>query len=152
MMARKNGVKRRDTGGGEAPVTSVLGADCSVRGEISCSGTIRIDGFVEGKVEAEDTIIVGQNGKVNASLHASQIIVGGEVRGDVTADQRVEIQPTGSLYGDVRAPRSKLSIAEGVLFQGRCLMDEPEPEESSGHETGEAEVFTEDLTTHPDLV
>ena len=138
MMARKNDVKRREAGGGEAPITSVLGADCSVRGEISCSGTIRIDGFVDGKV--------------NASVHANQVIIGGEVRGDVTADDRVEIQPTGSLYGDVRAPRSKLSIAEGVLFQGRCLMDEPESEESSGHTTAEEEVFTEDLTTHPDLV
>jgi cytoskeletal protein CcmA (bactofilin family) len=148
-MARKNNGKKRDAGG-DAPVTSVLGADCSVCGEISCSGTIRIDGSVEGKVESEDTIIVGQNGKVNASLHANQIIIGGEVRGDVTADERVEIQPTGTLLGDVRAP--KLAISEGVVFQGRCMMDAPEPDKLSGHVPGEVQILTDDLTAHPDLV
>jgi cytoskeletal protein CcmA (bactofilin family) len=126
-----------------------LGADCTVQGEISCKGTIRIDGFVEGRVEAENSIIVGQSGKVNASLHARQIIIGGEVHGDVSADERLEIQPTGTLLGDVRA--SKLSIAEGVVFQGKCTMDATEGEDSLDSASEDAEVLAEDLTAQPDM-
>ena len=142
---RNDGKKRGDVH--EATVTSVLGTDCTVQGEVRCSGTIRIDGVVEGAVEAQDTIIIGQSAKVNASLHANQIIIGGEVHGDVTADDRLEIQSTGSLFGDLNAQR--LSISEGVVFQGRSIMDAAEREEPSADAPREEEVPA-DTTASPD--
>ena len=124
MMRTKKGEDKQQRNGSrrEVKVTSILGPDCTVKGEIHCSGTVRIDGAVEGTVKAENTIVVGQNGKIDASLHAKQVIIGGVVKGNVYAADRVEIQATGSLHGDVCAP--KLAIAEGVVFQGRSNMDD----------------------------
>ncbi len=136
---RNDGKKR--TNSHETAVTSVLGADCTIRGDVRCTGTIRIDGVVEGTVEAQDTIIIGHDAKVNASLHANQIIIGGEVHGDVTADDRLEIQATGSLHGDLRAPR--LSISEGVIFEGRSMMDSAERAEPSANESADPEITEE---------
>jgi len=136
----RNDAKKR-TNSHETTVTSVLGSDCTVHGDVRCTGTIRIDGVVEGTVEAEDTIIIGHDAKVTASLHANQIIIGGEVRGDVTADDRLEIQATGSLHGDLHAPR--LSISEGVIFEGRSMMDSADRAEPSPHESGDPEIAEE---------
>jgi cytoskeletal protein CcmA (bactofilin family) len=141
---RNNGKNRSSSH--ETMVTSVLGADCTVHGDVRCTGTIRVDGVVEGTVEAEDTIIIGHDAKVTASLHANQIIIGGEVHGDVTADDRVEIQATGSLHGDLRAP--KLSISEGVIFEGRSLMDSADRAEPSAREPGDVETSEEPVIAY----
>ena len=143
---RNDGKKRSNMH--ETTVTSVLGADCAVHGDVRCSGTIRIDGVVEGTVEAEDTIIIGNDAKVTASLHANQIVIGGEVHGDVTADDRLEIQSTGALYGDLRAP--KLSISEGVIFEGKASMDSPDRAEQSADASGEQEAPEERVIAYPE--
>jgi len=143
---RNDGKKRSNMH--ETTVTSVLGADCAVHGDVRCSGTIRIDGVVEGTVEAEDTIIIGHDAKVTASLHANQIIIGGEVHGDVTADEKLEIQSTGALYGDLRAP--KLSISEGVIFEGRSMMDSAEGGEQSADTPRQEEAPEERIIAYPE--
>ena len=134
----------------EAPtVTSVIGADCTVRGEVRCTGTIHVDGAVEGTVEAEDTIMIGQNAKVNASLRAKKIVIGGEVHGNVTAEDTLEIQSTGSLYGDIQA--SKLTMALGVIFQGSCVTGDAEQEVQSTYaSSGEEEAAAEGTATYSD--
>ena len=140
-----NGKKRGEAH--EATVTSVIGPDCTIHGDVRCTGTIRIDGAVEGTVEAEDTIIIGHDAKVTASLHASQIIIGGQVNGDVTADDRLELQATGSLHGDLRAPT--LSISEGVVFEGRSVMDSADHAPSPAHESGEHGDSEEPAMAYP---
>lgn len=144
MITRRTNGRRQDRTH-EVTVTSVLASDCTIHGDIRCREGIRIDGTVEGEVEAENAIIIGPSGKVNASLHAKQIIIGGEVHGDVTAEERLEIQSTGSLIGDVCAP--KLSISEGVIFQGRCLMNVPEQGKSTPEDTP-----PERISTYPEQV
>ena len=143
-VMRNNGKNRSSSH--ETTVTSVLGADCTVHGDVRCTGTIRVDGVVEGTVEAEDTIIIGHDAKVTASLHANQVIIGGEVRGDVTADDRLEIQATGSLHGDLHAP--KLSISEGVIFEGRSMMDAADRVEPSANEPDDRESPEEPLIAY----
>ncbi len=146
-MVVRNDVRKRE-GVQETTVTSVIGTDCTIRGEVRCSGTIRVDGAVEGTVEAEDTIMIGQNAKVNASLHAKQIIIGGEVRGNVTAEDTLEIQSTGSLYGDIQA--SKLSMALGVMFQGSCVTGNAKHEVQSTHTPREEELPVDGTATYSD--
>lgn len=145
-MVRNDGRKRANVQ--ETTVTSVLGADCTVRGEVRCSGTVRIDGAVEGTIEAEDTIMIGQNAKVNASLHAKQIIIGGEVHGNVTAEDTLEIQSTGSLYGDIQA--SKLTMALGVIFQGSCVTGDAKHEAERTPAPGQEEAPAEGTVTYSD--
>jgi cytoskeletal protein CcmA (bactofilin family) len=103
---------------------------------------------VEGTVEAEDTIMIGQNAKVNAALHAKQIVIGGEVHGNVTAEETLEIQSTGSLYGDIQA--STLTMALGVIFQGSCVTGSSQQEGQPTDTLGTEEVPAEGTTTYSD--
>ncbi len=107
----------------ETNVVTIIGPGTAVNGDIVCKGTVRIEGNVSGKISSDDTIIVLEMGKVKADLTAGQVIIGGEVEGNVSAHERLEISSKGKLFGDIIAPR--VSIAEGVIFEGLCTMDSP---------------------------
>lgn len=114
----------------ESKIVSIIGQGTTVTGELKSSGTIRIEGVVSGKVESEDTIIVQETGKVKADLVAGQIVINGEVQGNVFAHDRLEVASNGKLLGDIIAPR--VSIAEGVIFEGKCTMKPPGQVKSPG--------------------
>lgn len=97
----------------------IIGAESSLRGDISSKGTIRIDGGVEGSVSA-DCVIIGEKGVVTGDVSVRQIIVGGWIVGNIRAAEGVDIQRTGDVCGDISSTR--LSIAEGGKFDGRSTM------------------------------
>jgi cytoskeletal protein CcmA (bactofilin family) len=107
----------------DSKVVTVIGQGTHVTGEVKSQGTVRVEGLVSGHMECDDTIVVQETGKVEADLEAAQIVISGEVRGNVFAHDRLEITTTGKLLGDITAPR--VSIAEGVLFEGKCTMKPP---------------------------
>ena len=107
----------------ENKVVSIIGQGTTVKGDISSKGTIRIEGTVSGQVQSGDTIVVQEGGKLKADLVAGQIIISGEVHGNVLAHERLEICAGGKVIGDIMSPR--VSIAEGVLFEGKCTMKAP---------------------------
>ncbi len=111
---------RRSKNFNENKVVTILGPGTVVNGDIHCKGTIRIEGFVGGNVISEDSVVLLESGRVRGSVFAGQIIVGGEVEGNVSAVERVEITAGGRVVGDLTAPR--ISIHEGVVFEGRCTM------------------------------
>jgi cytoskeletal protein CcmA (bactofilin family) len=88
-----------------------------VKGEISGTESLYIDGKVEGSISlAGNRVTVGRNGQVNASVTAREVVVMGKVRGNVTATDRVDIRAEGALSGDVSAAR--ISIEDGAFFKG----------------------------------
>ncbi len=107
----------------ENKVVSIIGQGTTIKGDISSKGTIRIEGTVSGQVQSGDTIVIQEGGKLKADLVAGQIIISGEVHGNVLAHERLEICAGGKVIGDIMAPR--VSIAEGVLFEGKCTMKAP---------------------------
>ena len=107
----------------ENKVVSIIGPGTVVGGEVTSKGTIRIEGSVSGRVQSEDSIVVQETGQVQADLVAGQVIISGEVHGNVFAHDRLEITASGRVIGDITAPR--ISIAEGVLFEGKCTMKPP---------------------------
>jgi cytoskeletal protein CcmA (bactofilin family) len=107
----------------ENKVVSIIGPGTTVSGEIHSKGTIRIEGAVAGRVHSDDSIVVQESGRVKADLVAGQIIISGEVQGNIFAHERLEITASGRVVGDITAPR--ISIHEGVLFEGRCTMKAP---------------------------
>lgn len=115
-----SGRKRSAT---DSKVVTVVGQGTHITGEVKSKGTIRVEGMVSGHMECDDTIVIQETGKVEADLEAAQIIISGEVRGNVFAHDRLEITGSGKLLGDITAPR--VSIAEGVLFEGKCTMKPP---------------------------
>ena len=107
----------------ENKVVTIIGPGTTVTGEIQSEGTIRIEGLVSGRVQCADSIVVQESGQVKADLIAGQVIISGQVQGNVYAQDRLEITAGGKLIGDITAPR--VSIAEGVLFEGKCQMKPP---------------------------
>ncbi len=98
----------------------VIGSKTTVKGEISGDEDVLVEGTVEGQIRINKDLRVGQGGTVKATIDAQSVVVSGEVIGDCHAASRVEIQSSGRLTGNIRAPR--VVIAEGAVFKGNSDM------------------------------
>ena len=97
-----------------------IGAGTYVEGNIETKGSLRIDGRVKGIVKSGDTLTVGTSGEIVGEVHVKNAIVGGKIDGDVTIEQKLVLESTSSLNGNLRA--SKLIIDEGAYFSGKSHM------------------------------
>ena len=98
-----------------------IGKSVVIKGELSGSEDLTIEGHVEGRIELRDNILtIGPNGKIRAEVFAKSVIVLGEVVGNVTASEKVDIRDNGSVDGDITSPR--VAIAEGAHFRGSVDM------------------------------
>src|SRR5688572_2787773 len=98
-----------------------IGKSVVIKGELSGSEDLTIEGLVEGKIELKDHVLtIGPNGKIKAQVFAKALIVLGEVTGNVSATDKVEIRDGGSVDGDIVSPR--VAIAEGAHFRGSVDM------------------------------
>src|SRR6188472_3794645 len=98
-----------------------IGKSVVIKGEHNGSEDLTIEGQVEGKIELKDHVLtIGPNGKIKAQVFAKAVIVLGEVNGNVTASEKVDIRDGGSVDGDIIAPR--VAIAEGAHFRGSVDM------------------------------
>jgi cytoskeletal protein CcmA (bactofilin family) len=104
----------------DAHPVCVIGPQITIKGEISGEEDILVEGVVEGLIKVDHEVRVGDKGRVKARVEAQTIIISGEVQGDCHATARIEIQASGRLTGDIRAPR--IVIAEGALFRGNSDM------------------------------
>jgi cytoskeletal protein CcmA (bactofilin family) len=116
---------------------SIIGAGMRVVGDINADGVVKIEGTVVGTVRAGRQVLVGKGGEVEGDVISREAIIGGEVRGSIRADERVEIQATSVIHGDIAAKR--LLVQEGGEINGVVRMGESalgEPDEKAGAVTG----------------
>jgi cytoskeletal protein CcmA (bactofilin family) len=98
-----------------------IGKSVIIKGELSGSEDLMIEGQVEGKIELRQNVLtIGPNAKIKAQVFAKSVIIQGEVHGNVTATDKVDIRDAGSVDGDLSAPR--VAIAEGAHFRGSIDM------------------------------
>jgi len=98
-----------------------IGKSVVIKGELNGSEDLTIEGHVEGKIELRDHVLtIGPNGRIKAELHAKSVVVLGEVIGNVSASEKVDIRENGSVEGDITSPR--VAIAEGAHFRGSVDM------------------------------
>jgi cytoskeletal protein CcmA (bactofilin family) len=98
-----------------------IGKSVVIKGELSGSEDLTIEGHCEGRIELRDNVLtIGPNGKIRAEVFAKAVIVLGEVTGNVTASEKVDIRDNGSVDGDIISPR--VAIAEGAHFRGSVDM------------------------------
>ena len=103
---------------------ATIGKSLVIKGEVSGSESLYIDGRVEGAINlAGNRVTVGRNGVVNANVVAREIVVIGKVKGNLNASDRVDIRNEGSLTGDVVAQR--ISIEDGAFFKGGIDIQKP---------------------------
>src|SRR2546421_2353448 len=94
-----------------------IGKSVVIKGELNGSEDLTIEGHVEGTIQLRENVLtIGPNGKIKAQVFAKAVIVLGEVTGNVTASDKVDIRDNGSVDGDIVAPR--VAIAEGAHFRG----------------------------------
>ena len=98
----------------------VIGPKIKIVGELSGDEDVLVEGQIEGEIRITRDLRVGAGGVVKAKVAAQSIIVSGELVGDCEANGRVELQSTGKLTGNIRAP--KIVIAEGAMFRGNSDM------------------------------
>jgi cytoskeletal protein CcmA (bactofilin family) len=110
--AGKNGSREEWTGFIDQGVT--------VEGTLTVTGTFRIDGNMRGNIISEQTVILGENAKVEGQIEGNRIVIAGRFDGVIFAKGRVEIQPKGVVTGEVHAPC--MVVDPGGIFDGRCHM------------------------------
>lgn len=111
------------SGGREGvPGLSIIGAGMRVVGDISADGVVKIEGSVTGTVRAAKQVLVARGGEVEGDVVSREAIIGGEVRGAVYAEERVELQATSVVHGDIHTKR--LLIQEGGEMNGVLRMSE----------------------------
>ena len=114
---------------GSDRISTFIGADASIDGNIEFKGTIRVDGTVKGKITSKTgTVVVGEKAVVNAEVYVNVAVIMGELNGMVEAQERIEVYPPGRVGGDIQAP--VISIEPGGVFNGSCSMKRrPEKDE-----------------------
>ncbi len=102
---------------------SLLGMNSNLKGELKVKGTLRVDGTVEGQLDA-DYVILSETAEVKGEIKAKKIIIGGKIDGNARAQELVEIKSKGKVLGDIFAPQ--LTIIEGAEFNGKVEMKKVE--------------------------
>jgi cytoskeletal protein CcmA (bactofilin family) len=106
-----------------APSTSI-DSTSDLRGTLRCKETIRIDGRVKGEVECDKTVLIGEGGKVHASIVADMVQIAGEVKGDITARSKITLERTATVIGNLSTPG--IVIEEGAKLEGRIVIGSDE--------------------------
>lgn len=103
-------------------INAFLGKDTEFEGKLSFTGAVRLDGKFSGEIFSSGTLIVGESAIIKSQIHVADMIISGEVHGDIFAEKKIEINVPGKLFGNIQTP--KLVIEEGVIFEGSCKMQQ----------------------------
>ena len=106
----------------ESMEQTFLGKDASFKGELSFKGTLCIDGKFEGQIITSDTLVITQDGIIEADIQAGTVICEGIVKGNIVASTKVELRPNSNIIGDVQSP--SLIIEVGAKLDGKCDMSD----------------------------
>jgi cytoskeletal protein CcmA (bactofilin family) len=96
---------------------NILNSDVEVKGTLKFSGEMTFDGKLEGDINSDSALILGDNAVVKGTIDVGSVVVRGKITGNIVAKDKIELKAKTELFGDVRA--AKLVIEEGVTFVGK---------------------------------
>ena len=102
--------------------TSIIAQGCKFDGTVNVRGTLRIEGEFKGTIATPESMVIGKTGVVHAQVKVKNAIIGGQLFGNIEAENKIELQSGSHVEGDIRTKR--LVIDEGVFFEGSCSMGE----------------------------
>jgi cytoskeletal protein CcmA (bactofilin family) len=102
---------------GTGAVKNTLGSDVEIKGNLKFSGELTFDGKIDGEIQTDGILNLGDSATVNGNINAQSVIVRGKVNGNIVAKEKIELKTKTELFGDIRA--AKLSVEEGVTFVGK---------------------------------
>lgn len=104
-------------------VSAFIGRGVDFKGTIVYQGTVRVDGSLDGEIQTEGVLLVGEEAVLKAKVTAGTIVCKGKITGDITAKEKIKLRAPAVITGGVTTPM--LSIEEGVLFNGTLEMTQP---------------------------
>ncbi len=102
------------------PINTTLGKETIFKGKMRFTKSLKIDGTFEGEIDSSGFLYIEAGAVVTANIMVRSIVIGGTVRGNITATEKLEMLTTGKVFGNIQTPR--LRIADGVVFEGKCEM------------------------------
>ena len=105
---------------------SIIGSGMKVVGDISTEGIVRVEGQVRGTIRAGTAVVLGQAGAIEGNVYTEDAVIGGRVSGSIIAANRLELQSTCSVDGEIRTRAEHLKLEEGARFAGQVQMIEEE--------------------------
>lgn len=99
---------------------NIISEGTLIKGDISASGDIRIDGELVGNINAKGRLVIGPQGKVDGEINCNNIEISGYIKGKITVSELLTMKASAQIYGDIIA--GKLSVEPGSLFTGSCSM------------------------------
>lgn len=110
------------------PGTTLIGTNVTIEGTLSGTEPVIVEGIVKGKIDLGADLRIGSKARIEATVHARNVMVEGQLTGDVSADERVELIASATVDGNIRAP--KIIVAEGAKFRGSVDMGSKGPGET----------------------
>jgi len=99
-------------------INTIVGKGSVLEGNFKIENSIRVDGVVKGDLYASDTVVVGKEGFLEASIKAKNVVVGGKVTGSIEASNKITLEVGSTVLGDIKT--KLLVIEEGAVFKGKC--------------------------------
>ncbi len=106
----------------ESRLAGLIDHGTELKGELNFKGSFRIEGYFQGKIFSDAMLIIGEKGKVEADVKVGQLIINGEIRGNLQARERIEVHNRGRVYGTLMTPR--LVVEEGAYLEASCQTTE----------------------------
>ena len=105
------------------PSRNVLSSDVEIKGTVKFTNDLVVDGRIEGEIQSEGNLTVGENARLKAEIKTGTVVVYGKVHGNIIASERVELKATAEVVGDIKA--KTLSIEPGAIFVGKSNVGTP---------------------------
>jgi cytoskeletal protein CcmA (bactofilin family) len=115
---------------------NALASDVEIKGNLKFSGELSFDGKLEGEINTDGVLVLGDSAVVNGNINAQSVIVRGKITGNINAKEKIEIKTKTELFGDIRA--SKLMVEEGVTFVGKTEVNPNKVAPTANPKPGEA--------------
>ncbi len=101
-------------------ITTTLGRETDFNGVMRFKDSLKIDGSFSGEIVSTGFLYVEQGASITANIRVGSVVVGGTIKGNIEATEKLEMLATGKVFGNIRT--AKLKIADGVVFEGKCEM------------------------------
>lgn len=113
-------------------INTIIGKGSAISGNLRVNGFIRIDGDIDGNLETDGNVIIGENARIRGNLTAKSVIIGGIIKGNVTAAESIKVLAEAAVIGDVIS--RKVQIDGSAVIHGHCISikDETEYKQISG--------------------
>ncbi len=138
---------RPGPGSAAASATTNVAAGTRIEGTISGSSNVTVEGEIEGTVNISGNFHVAKSGTVKASVRARTVTVSGRVDGDLSSDEKIQLEPTAVVHGNLVSPR--ILILDGAELQGQVVMSKPSAPDQSPPEKKTTGKVTSDKIPAP---